>query len=192
MDKLAQAILQFWFGTADLSTNVKRRKAWFVKDPVFDEEIRSRFLGTWESAAEGTFQSWLQNPLECLALVILLDQFPRNLFRGDPRAFATDEAALAAAQHGVLQGFDRALPPVARTFLYLPFEHSEQLHDQRRSIELFESMEVIPEMSETIRYAQRHYEIIARFGRFPHRNAALGRQSTFEEEAFLNTPGSSF
>lgn len=134
----------------------------------------------------------MKTPLDCLALIILLDQFPRNLFRGDALAFATDSAALAAAQHGVTQGFDILLPHVARTFIYLPFEHSEQLENQRRSIELFNHMQDIPEMDETICYAQRHFEIIARFGRFPHRNKLLGRPSTPEEEAFLKTPGSTF
>ena len=192
MDTQASEILEFWFGTTDFTHNLEQRKAWFFKDPVFDEEIRSRFLAIYEKAAKGTFSSWLKTPLECLALIILLDQFPRNLFRGDARAFATDCAALAAAQHGVAQEFDTLLPHVARTFMYLPFEHSEQLEDQRRSIELFNRMQKDPAMAETIRYAQRHFEIIARFERFPHRNKLLGRESTHEEEAFLKTPGSSF
>ena len=192
MDTQAKEILAFWFGTADFTSSLEQRKAWFFKDPAFDEEIRNRFLAIYEKAAQGTLSSWLKTPLECLALIILLDQFPRNLFRGDARAFATDCAALAAAQHGVAQGFDILLPHVARTFMYLPFEHSEQLEDQRRSIELFNRMQENTDMAETIRYAQRHFEIIARFERFPHRNKLLGRQSTPEEEAFLKTPGSSF
>ncbi len=192
MDMQAKEILTFWFGTSDFTDGLERRKAWFIKNPEFDEEIRSKFLVIYEKAAQGALSDWQQTPLGCLALIILLDQFPRNLFRGDAKSFATDSAALTAAQLGVTQGFDLLLPHIARTFMYLPFEHSEQLEDQQRSIALFNQMQNDHEMTETIKYAQRHFDIIAQFGRFPHRNKLLERQSTAEEEAFLKTPGSSF
>ncbi|TCV82876.1 uncharacterized protein (DUF924 family) [Sulfurirhabdus autotrophica] len=192
MNMQAKEVLTFWFGTSDFTDRLARRKDWFIKNPEFDKAIRSKFLDIYKTAAQGAFSDWRQTPLDCLALIILLDQFPRNLFRGDAKSFSTDNAALTAAQHGVTQGFDLLLPHVARTFMYLPFEHSEQLEDQQRSIELFNQMQNDPEMTETIRYAQRHFDIIARFGRFPHRNKLLGRLSTDKEEAFLKTPGSSF
>jgi uncharacterized protein (DUF924 family) len=192
VDPRAKEVLEFWFGDSDLRADVVRRKVWFVKDPRFDEEIRSRFFATCEDAARGAFTPWLQDARECLALIILLDQFPRNLFRGEPRAFATDPDALASAQHAVERGFDQFVAPGARMFFYLPFEHSEDIAMQRRAVALFEAMREIPEMSEAIRYAQLHFDVIRRFGRFPHRNAILGRISTPDEEAFLRTPGSSF
>ncbi len=176
---IAQDVLDFWFG-AD-------RKAWFEKNPAFDEEIRARFLPLYERAASGALEAWRAAPDSCLALVILLDQFPRNMFRGSARAFAADPLALQAAKHAVSQRFDQGLSLDERTFLYLPFEHSESLADQARGCELMQ-----PLGEEVYRYAVRHREIIERFGRFPHRNAALGRENTPEETAFLKQPGSSF
>lgn len=126
-----------------------------------------------------------ETPLGCLALVIVLDQSPRNMFRDDPRAFATDGNALAQA--ALARGDDKSLNALQRQFLFMPFQHSEALEDQRRSIELFASIS-----PETLDYAQRHLDIIERFGRFPHRNAVLGRKSTAEELAFLQEPSSSF
>jgi uncharacterized protein (DUF924 family) len=178
-DPRAEAVLEFWFrGDAE-------RKEWFSKDPSFDDEIRARFLSLYEQASRGALAAWKDSPRECLALIILLDQFPRNMFRGSARAFATDALALDAARHAVASGYDRALSNTKRTFIYLPFEHSENLADQERALELF----VGHPNSE---WAQRHYEIIKRFGRFPHRNAILGRENTAAEIEFLKQPGSSF
>ena len=178
-DPRAQAVLGFWFqGDAE-------RKEWFRKDGSFDAEIRTRFMGLHEEAARGALDSWTDSPAECLALLILLDQFPRNLFRDSARAFATDARALEAARHAVASGYDRALSDIERMFVYLPFEHSENLADQERALELFAG-------HPNREWARRHWEIIKRFGRFPHRNVALGRQSTPAEIEFLKQPGSSF
>ena len=173
----SQDILEFWFG--------QDRKAWFEKRTAFDEEIRSRFLVLYETALAGGLAAWRDAPRSCLALVILLDQFPRNMFRGTARAFAADPLALDAARAIVAQGWDKAMTPDERVFAYLPFEHSEALEDQERSLKLFEG-------NANFEWARKHWEIIRRFGRFPHRNAALGRASTPEEIAFLATPGSGF
>jgi uncharacterized protein (DUF924 family) len=172
-------VLDFWFQ--------RERKAWFAKDVHFDTEIRSRFLPLYELAASGGLAAWMQEPKSSLALVIVLDQFPRNMFRGTARAFAADPVALEAARSLVERGWDKAFSADERTFAYLPFEHSEALADQRRACELMQ-----PLGEEVYRYAVRHKEIIERFGRFPHRNAALGRESTPAEIAFLATPGSAF
>lgn len=130
---------------------------------------------------------WQATPLASLALVIVLDQFPRNMFRGTPQAFASDPLALAAARTSIDRGFDRSFSKVERTFAYLPFQHAEDLASQRRSLALFQALDPAQ-----LEYARRHYEIVARFGRFPHRNAVLGRESTSEETEFLKQPGSSF
>jgi uncharacterized protein (DUF924 family) len=173
----SQDILDFWFG--------QDRKTWFEKRSEFDDEIRSRFLALYEAAAAGGLAAWRNAPRSCLALVILLDQFPRNMFRGTARAFAADPLALEAARAMLERGWDRALTADERTFAYLPFEHSEALQDQDLSLQLFEG-------NPNFEWARKHWEIIRRFGRFPHRNAALGRASTPEEIAFLATPGSGF
>ena len=189
-DPRAAEVLRFWFGEgADYG---KSRKAWFKKDPEFDSEIRSRFLALCQEAASGALEAWRDQPGDCLALVIALDQFPRNLFRGDAKAFASDERALNAARHAVEAGFDADMLPVERQFLYLPFEHSESLEDQWRAIALFGPLAPWPETADVFLYAVRHWEIVRRFGRFPHRNAVLGRSSTPEELEFLQQPGSGF
>jgi uncharacterized protein (DUF924 family) len=141
----------------------------------------------WERAARGELERWQATPLASLALVVALDQFPRNMFRGTPRAFSTDSRALAAAESALERGFDRMLSPAERTFMYLPFEHAEDLAAQRRSLALFEALD-----PNDMKYVKRHYEVIARFGRFPHRNAILGRESTAEEIEFLKGRASSF
>lgn len=185
-------ILTFWFGQPDATDYGKQRTFWFTKNPECDKEIRERFLNEYEQAAAAQLNSWKEAPRSCLALILLLDQFPRNLFRGTPKAFATDAAALAAAQHAVAQGFDRELLNVQRWFIYLPFEHSENIEHQRQCVELFASLKDDLESASAIDYAQRHLAVIERFGRFPHRNAILGRESTPEEVEFLKQPGSSF
>lgn len=143
-------------------------------------------------AARDELEEWTTQPLGCLALIILLDQFPRNMFRGTPQAFATDPLALAVAQHTIAQGWDQQMLPVQRWFIYLPFEHSEDLACQQRSLELWQQLASDSESQSAIAYAQKHYDVIQQFGRFPHRNAILGRMSTPKEEAFLQRPGSAF
>ena len=179
IDPRAEEVLRFWFRGAEA------RKEWFVKDPAFDAEIRDRFLSLWEDAAAGLLGTWPESRDDWLAYVVLCDQFPRNMFRGEARAFATDARALAAARNAIASGWDRALPEVERTFAYLPFEHSEALADQERALELFTG-------HPNHEWALKHWEIIRRFGRFPHRNAILGRESSAAEIAFLREPGSSF
>jgi len=180
-------VLDFWFGAPGSRERGRPRKAWFRKSEPFDAEIRRRFLITWERAARGECERWQATPFASLALVVTLDQFPRNMFRGTARAFASDFLALAAARETIARRFDRLLSPVERSFVYLPFLHAEDLAAQRRALSLFHELD-----PEDMRNAERHYEIIARFGRFPHRNAILGRQSTAEEAGFLKQPGSSF
>lgn len=157
---------------------------WFRKNESFDDEFRARFLGAHEAAAAGRLDGWLADADGALALVLLLDQFPRNAFRGTLRMYATDAAARAAATSAVEQGFDRVVAPELRGFFYLPFMHSEQLADLERCVALSE-----PLGGDTLRYARHHREIVRRFGRFPHRNAILGRPDTPEEERFLADGG---
>ena len=178
-DPRAQAVLEFWF------RGEEERKEWFTKSDAFDEEIRARFLPLHEEAARGELARWKDSPRDCLALIVVLDQFPRNMFRGSPRAFSTDALALEAAKHAVAVGFDKTLNAAERSFVYLPFEHSESLADQETALKLFEG-------HANYEWAHKHWEIVRRFGRFPHRNAVLGRQSTPAEIEFLKEPGSSF
>jgi uncharacterized protein (DUF924 family) len=176
-------ILQFWF--ADGSDPAHERR-WFAQDAAFDQACRTGFLADHERAAGGELDSWKEEPSSALALILLLDQFPRNIFRGTPRAFATDPKALATAKHAVARGFDLALPPVQRPFIYLPFQHSENLDDQQESVRLLRKLAAEhPAMAGYIQYAEHHIGVIRRFGRFPHRNAVLGRASTPEETEFL-------
>ncbi len=188
----AAAVLAFWFGEPGSPEHGKSRAAWFAKDAAFDAQIRQRFLALHASAALGERDRWRGSPDTLLALVIVLDQFSRNLHRDDARAFSQDAAALAAAQEMIARGWDRGLLPVERQFVYLPFEHAEDLALQDRAIELFTALEAFPETNGLTQWAEKHRVIIRRFGRFPHRNAALGRASTPEEIAFLKQPGSGF
>jgi uncharacterized protein (DUF924 family) len=185
-------VIDFWFGAASSSARGLPRKAWFEKSAAFDAEIGVRFGGVVEDAAAGRLDAWRRTPLAALALVITLDQFPRNMFRDTPRAFATDPRARAVARGIVARGFDAAYLPVERCFAYLPFEHAEDLAAQRESLTLFARLPPSPANRRYVDYARRHHDVIARFGRFPHRNAILGRASTAEERAFLAQPGSSF
>lgn len=158
---------------------------WFTKDDVFDKEIRERFFDTYEAAAAGKLSDWEQSAQGALALLILLDQFPRNMFRADARAFATDPLARAITAGAIVRGFDSQVPKELRGFFYLPFEHSEDLADQERCIALNKAIGD----AENLKWAEIHANIIRRFGRFPHRNAALGRTITPEEQAFLDGGG---
>lgn len=187
-----QEIIDFWFGTPEAG-QAKSRKVWFRKDPDFDQEIRIRFLADYDQAAAGALVAWQSSPQGCLALALLLDQFPRNMFRDNPQAFATDGQAIAIAQHAIAQDLDQVLPPIQRWFLYIPFMHSEKLADQQRSVELFRQLsQEEPETASAYKYAIKHLQVIERFGRFPHRNSILGRKTTLEEAEFLKQPGSSF
>lgn len=183
IEQVEKDVLSFWFGEdPDIV-----RAAWFEKDDAFDTTIVTRFGSVYDAAAIGQLDAMANTPLGCLTLVIVLDQFPRNMFRDDPRAFATDGKALDLSRTAIERGLDRTLGALQRQFLYMPFQHSEDLVTQRRSIELF--ADTGPDGQE---YAKRHLDIIERFDRFPHRNAILGRESTPEELAFLQQPDSSF
>ncbi len=187
-------ILDFWFFPSDDPRYGDERAIWF-DEPVaaFDDEIRKRFADMYELARTGAYDHWFDDGvMDCLALVILLDQFPRNMFRQSPRAYESDAAALALARKAVARGDGRDLAPVLRWFLYTPFEHAENLATQRECVALARSMEDHAGGADYIRAAERHCEIIERFGRFPHRNAALGRETTPEEADFLKQPDSSF
>lgn len=178
-DPRAQALLDFWF-----APGMERR--WFAADTALDRELAERFGPDLAQAAQGLLAPWLDAADDCLALVLLLDQVPRNVFRGKYQAFAFDSKALAVAEGALLRGHDRALPPIRRRFLYLPFMHSESLPDQRYCVRLFEAA---GDDAEGLDYARRHHDVVARFGRFPHRNQALERQDTPEEAEYLAQGG---
>ena len=194
MDSTAPAdILAFWFGRPGESGFGQPRSEWFRKDAAFDDQIRSRFLPGVEAALAGELTAWADDRQGLLALLILLDQFPRNLFRGEAKAFAGDPRARSLAESALAKGWDKDLSAVEKLFVYLPFEHSEALADQERSVALFSALAAEhPGCDGFLDYARRHHEVIARFGRFPHRNAALGRPSTPEETSYLAQPGSGF
>jgi uncharacterized protein (DUF924 family) len=160
-------------------------KRWFEKDAALDDEIRRRFLGAHEAAASGKLSDWETMADSALSLLILLDQFPRNMFRGQARAFATDALARAIAAGAIVRGFDAQVPAVMRGFFYLPFMHSEDLADQERAVALYKASGD----TDGLKSAEQHADIIHRFGRFPHRNAVLGRTTTPEEQAFLDSGG---
>jgi len=157
---------------------------WFTRDNAFDADIRDKFLPTYEAAAAGKLAEWEATPEGALALCIVLDQFPRNMFRGDARTFAADARAREVANRALKRGYDQDIPAEDRGFLFLPFMHSEDLTDQNRCVELYRAAG-----HENMKYAEQHRDIIRRFGRFPHRNAILGRTTTPEEQAFLDGGG---
>jgi uncharacterized protein (DUF924 family) len=182
MDRVGD-ILQFWFGDG---SDPEHERLWFAQDAAFDQSCKVGFLADHERAAAGELDSWKEAPAGALALTLLLDQFPRNIFRGMARAFATDPKALLMAKDAVARGFDLAQPPARRPFIYLPFQHSENLDDQHESARLFRKLAAEhPAMAGYVEYAEHHLEAIRRFGRFPHRNAVLGRASTPAEVEFL-------
>jgi uncharacterized protein (DUF924 family) len=159
------------------------RDRWYEKDDAFDAEVRQRYLGLWRRAAAGELSSWEASDDGALALTIVLDQFPRNMFRGSAEAFASDAKALEVASRAIARGTDMRIDPILLEFLYVPFMHSEELADQLRCVELFRGS------SDNLRYAEEHADIIRRFGRFPHRNRMLGRATTPEEQAYLEAGG---
>lgn len=186
----ARALVDFWFGTPGDPDCENHREIWFKSTPEHDDLLRRLFRADCEEAAAGALAGWEAAPESALALVLLLDQIPRNIFRGTARAYATDPAARAMADRAIARGFDAAVPPAWRKFFYMPLHHSENAADQRRSIALLQAVPNDPARAENTRYARRYLEIIERFGRFPHRNAVLCRVSTLEEIAFLDEPES--
>jgi uncharacterized protein (DUF924 family) len=197
---MIEEILDFWFGSNPDDAVVAKEKSalWWSKSPRNDDEIRQRFANFVTKAAAGELSDWQSIPSGRLALILLTDQFPRNIYRDSPRAFAYDAQALAWCLDGLDQGFDLKLRPIERVFFYLPLEHAESLEHQDKSVTHFRELVSIADerckssFKEYLEFAIRHRDIIERFGRFPHRNQVLGRQSTPEELAFLSQPGSSF
>jgi len=182
----AKALLDAWFGPPGDPNRERQREIWFKSTAEFDASLRDAFLTDYEAAAAGQLPPWEALPEGALALVLLLDQIPRNIFRGTPHAYATDAAARAVADRALEQGFDRLVPAVWRLFFYMPFHHSEDIADQRRSVTLFDALPRNPDRRLSLRrYGRPYVEIIERFGRFPHRNKILGRESTPDEIAFL-------
>lgn len=185
----SQPILDFWFG----SPVGEYRQQWFRKDPTLDAQIKARFANVYWTMVTLSPDLPLPTAKASLARIIVLDQFARNMFRGTPQSFAADAQALAIAVRAIDQGYDMALLPVERLFLYMPFEHSENLAHQERSVAYFEALVMAaPDLTHCLDYARRHQAVITQFGRFPHRNQILGRPSTEEELAFLQQPGSGF
>jgi len=181
---LSEDILNFWFEDLDLTREREKRDLWFKSTPEFDQAIRDNFLTAYEDAAAGQLDEMMRSRESCLALILILDQFSRNLFRNNPQAFAVDSKAREIARHALDNGFDQDLSEFVKIFFYLPFEHSEELADQVLSVKLFSSMA----SERTVEAAIGHHDAIARFGRFPHRNAVLGRENTREEEEYLKDP----
>lgn len=159
-------------------------RRWFAKDEAFDADVRDKFLATYEAAVAGALEHWTADAEGALALCIVLDQLPRNMFRGDARAFAADPQARAVANTALKRGYDQDVAENERGFFFLPFMHSEDLGDQKRCVELYRAAG-----DENLKYAEDHHDIVKRFGRFPHRNAVLGRETTAEEQAFLDDGG---
>jgi len=197
----AATVLTFWFGEDepdDAKLARRQRALWWSKNEATDSEIAARFESWVTAVAAGELKTWAATPSGLLALILLTDQFPRNIYRGTPQSFAYDPQALRWSRNGLAKGMDRKLRPVQRVFFYLPFEHAESRADQEQALRLFQQLlDEVPDAQKAVfdgfmKFAVRHHDIIARFGRFPHRNAILGRKSTAEEEAFLRTPGSSF
>ena len=180
-----QRVLDFWFE--------ENADKWFIKDDSFDKAVQSEFEPLYNEFKDLPHRELTSSPKEALAMIITLDQFPRNMYRGTPEAFAADKMALCIAKESIQKGYDKKLNPVERVFMYLPFEHSEDIEDQKDAVKFFTVLfEENPTFAEVLDYAIQHLNIIKRFGRFPHRNKILGRESTPEEVEFLKEEGSSF
>lgn len=178
-----QEVISFWFEET-------MPQQWFQKNNNFDEEIRDRFLTTYEMARKDLCNDWAKDSDGVLALCLVLDQFPRNMFRGQEKMFHTDDKILLIVKEALYKGYDALLNPVKRKFMYMPFMHSENIQDQRKSVSLFETMKNDDPLS--YEYAIKHMEVIDKFGRFPHRNDILNRESTAEELKYLSLPGAGF
>ena len=200
LDPAAGSVLSLWFGptSPDGRVDDEHRRRWFAKDDAFDALLRGQFLALHAAVVARQHEGWLETPSGRLAYVIVLDQFSRNMFRGTPGMFASDPQALHVAVQGIDRGEDRGLPEDWRTFLYMPLMHSERLADQERCVALFmAARDAAPGVARAswenaVKFAEMHRDVVARFGRFPHRNVILGRASTPGEETFLKEPGSSF
>ena len=195
IDPRAGLVLEFWFGPADAAISDAQRQAWFSKDDAFDAAIATGFGTLIEQALRGELDGWAGDPRSALAEILLLDQFTHNAFRGTPRAFAGDPRALAAASALVGSRGDLELAPEWRAFVYMPFEHAESLAMQDEAVRLFTRLVAdagAERFASMLDYAERHRAVIERFGRFPHRNAILGRRSTPEEAVYLSEPGAGF
>ena len=200
MNETIDSVLTYWFGTEQSNTAIAedRKKIWWGKDDQVDQEIAGQFRELTESVASGDLDHWRDSSKGLLASIICTDQFSRNMYRGSPRSFSYDTVALQLAHQAVGTAMDTALSAIERVFMYLPFEHSEDLENQQKSLELFNLLYENCDHSEKevfsgyLDYAQRHYDVIKQFGRFPHRNEILGRKSTELENEFLAQPGSSF
>lgn len=196
----AETIYRFWFGEGaeeldDEAIAARQAKLWWSKNAALDAEVRKRFAPLIDAAVRGELDDWTATPRTLLALVLLTDQFPRNAYRGTPTAFAADATARRFCRIGLARQYDCVLRPVERVFHYLPLEHSEAIDDQEDAVRLFEALALNapqPAILRNLDFALRHRDVIARFGRFPHRNAILDRDSTPEESAFLAEPGSRF
>ena len=196
------AVLAFWLGTARSSNAqaIAVKQQWITKSDAFDARIKAQFEPTVQAAMAGQLDSWADEAWSCLALLVVLDQFTRNIYRGTPQSFAGDAKALATAQRAIAQGLDQQLPAVTRIFFYLPLEHAEDLALQAQSVNAFAQLvqhnpspaDVHDVLVGTLDYAHRHRAVIQQFGRFPHRNTILGRSSTPQELAYLAQPGAGF
>ena len=173
---MQQEILDFWFSD-------EVRKLWFKSTPEFDALLRERFEALWTRASSGELDDWLQSAAGCLALVLVLDQFPLNMFRGQAQSFVSEAQSREVARLAIDKGFDQDIEPGSRAFLYMPFMHSEMLADQQLALQLFAQ----PGLEDNLRFARHHHHIIEKFGRFPHRNKALGRESSESEIEYLNS-----
>ncbi|WP_447753371.1 DUF924 family protein [Pseudomonas nicosulfuronedens] len=195
-----QTLLDWWFGTALEANEVaaQRNALWFGKSGCQDVDSENRFGGLVRQALDGALQEWEREPQSWLALILLLDQLPRMIFRDTPRAYAGDARAQQRVRQGLAAGFDRQLPRIERVFVYIVLEHAEDLASQNEAVRLYEALQAESSDSEKVlfagylAYARKHQVVIERFGRFPHRNAILGRQSSAEETQFLTEPGSRF
>ena len=190
--KTPREVLDFWFGKETDPDYGQYRQTWFQPDDAFIEAAREQFAPTFVLANDGNLDDWQETPEGALALVLLLDQFSNLIHRGGPGAFASDEAARAATKRAIERGFDKEFPELFRWFFYLPLEHSEDLEDQRASVALFEALTPNEQNAIGLDYAKRHLRVVERFGRFPNRNEALGRESTPEELEFLASPAAPF
>jgi uncharacterized protein (DUF924 family) len=184
MDPIAKDILAFWFNTTELTTDFDKRAVWFRATPDFDQQLIERFTGIHKQAAAGALDHFKGSAEESLALIVSLDQFPRNIFRGTPRAYATDAKARDVARHAIEQGYDKSYSRWPMLFCYLPFEHSEVLVDQQRALVLYKNLD----NEESMKSAIGHHDVIEKYGRFPHRNAIMGRQNTPEEDEYMKDP----
>ena len=200
MNATPESVLDFWFGASGSASEIagRQRKLWFGKSAENDQAVSDRFAATLAAASAGKLDHWANNPRGRLALVIVLDQFPHHIFRDQPQAFATDPQALALSLAALTANEDRRLTPIERVFLYLPLEHAESIEMQERSVSFYAALasEVSTDeralFEDFLNYARKHRDVVARFGRFPHRNTILGRPSTPDEVEFLKQPGSRF